>query len=197
MQRKTLLASVFTLVIAGAASMVVAQNAAPPAPPAKAATAKPAPGKPGPMARDDMPDDMVGGPDFAGPGPGRGPGFGPGPGFGRPGFGRPGGDGPGSPVIGDLNALERLYRDSGRTKDLTALYNDVLSKSQDPRVRTYVYHQLARVQSAPANTDQAIATLRKSLDENLTNEAKKRAEFEKMRADWEQRRNQGKPSPQS
>lgn len=188
MQRKTLLTSAFTVLIAGAASMVIAQNATPPAPPAKGAAARPAPGKPGPMAHDDLPDDIVGGPDFAGPV------FGPG--FGHPGFGRPGGDGPGSPVIGDLNALERLYRDSGRSKDLPALYNEVLSKSQDPRVRTYVYHELARLQSAPANTDQAIATLRKSLDENLANEAKRRAEFEKMRADWEQHRNQAKPSPQ-
>ncbi|AIF47216.1 hypothetical protein [Dyella japonica] len=181
MQRKTLLASALALLVAGATSLVIAQETGHPAPPAKNA-----PGKPGPMDRDGMPDDWVGGPDFAGPGPG----------FGRPGFGRMGFDGPESPVIGDLRALEHLYREGGRSKELPALYNDVLSKSQDPRVRTYVYHQLARLQSAPASTDQAIATLRKSLDENLGNEAKRRAEFEKMRSEWEQRRNQAKPAPQ-
>jgi hypothetical protein len=176
MQRKTLLAAALALLVAGAASMVIAQDVAPAAGPAKDA-----PGRPGPMGHDGMPGYM-GGPDFDGPGRG---------------FGRMGMDGPESPVISDLAALERLYRESGRTKELPALYNDVLSKSQDPRVRTYVYHQLARVQSAPTNTDQAIATLRKSLDENLSNEAKKRAEFDKMRSDWEQRRNQAKPAPQS
>lgn len=177
MQRKTLLASALALLMAGAASFVIAQDAAPAAP-----AGKTAPGKPGPVGR--------GGPGFGGPG------FG-GPGFGRPDIGAPGFDGPGSPVIGDLNALERVYRDAGRSKELPALYNDVLSKTQDPRVRTYVYHQLARVQQAPTNADQAIATLRKSLDENLANEAKRRAEFDKMRAEWEQRANQPKPAPQS
>lgn len=176
MQRKTLLASALALMVAGAASLVIAQDAGP-LPPPKGAPAKPAQGR-GP-----------GGPGFGGPG------FG-GPGFGGPGFGgRPGFEGPQSPVIEDLHALERLYKDSGRTKELASLYNDVLSKSQDPRVRTYAYHELARVQSAPTNTDQAIATLRKSLDENLANEAKHRAEMDKMRAEWEQRRNPSKPGP--
>lgn len=169
MQRKTLLASALALMVAGLASQVWAQDA-PPAPPAKSSP------KAAPMAHDAMPGPM-GGPEG---------------GFGHPGFGRPDMAGPEAPVIGDLAALERLYRESGRSKELPALYNDVLSKSQDPRVRTYVYHQLARLQAAPANTDQAIATLRKSLDENLANEAKMRAQMDKLRSDWEQRRNQPK-----
>jgi len=179
MQRKTLLASALVLLVVGATSLVIAQNVPGP-------DKNPSAG-PAPMGHREPMDGFMDGPDLGGPGPG----------FGRPGFGRMGVAGPESPVIGDLAALERLYRESGRTKELPALYNDVLSKSQDPRVRTYVYHQLARVQSAPANTDQAMATLRKSLDENLSNEAKKRAEFEKMRSDWEQRRNPAKPAPQS
>jgi len=182
MQRKTLLASALALVITVATSVVIAQSAPGPD---KHATAGPAP-----MAHDTSPDGFMSGSDRGGPG------FG-GPGMGRPDGGPMGFGGPESPVIGDLAALERLYRESGRSKELPALYNEVLSKSQDPRVRTYAYHQLARVQAAPANTDQAIATLRKSLDENLANEAKKRAEFEKMRSDWEQRRNAAKPAPQS
>lgn len=171
MQRKTLLACVLALTVAGAASLVVAQEAGPAG---KGAAAKPAP-----MAHDDMPD-LFGGPQIGGPA------------FGRPGFG-PGVEGPQSPIINDLNALDRLYRQSGRVKELPALYNDVLSKTQDPRVRDYVYHQLARAQAAPANTDQAITTLRKSLDENLANEAKRRAEWDKMRSNWQQRRDQAKP----
>ncbi|MEO7067879.1 MAG: hypothetical protein ABI114_13270 [Rhodanobacter sp.] len=89
-------------------------------------------------------------------------------------------------VIGDMRALERLYMQSGRSKDLTALYNEVLTKSQDPRVRDYTYRRLARLQAQPANVDQAIATLRKGLDESLANEAKMRTQHEAMRANWQQ-----------
>jgi predicted negative regulator of RcsB-dependent stress response len=91
-----------------------------------------------------------------------------------------------SGAMSDLHALERLYLKAGRQKDLAAVYNEVLSKSQDPRLRTYAYHRLARLQAQPANVDQAIATLRKSLSENLANEAKMRAERERMRAQWQQ-----------
>jgi hypothetical protein len=101
---------------------------------------------------------------------------------GRRGFG-----GPGSEVIGNLRGLERLYVISGRSKELPALYNEVLAKSQNPRVRNYVYKHLARLQAQPANVDQAIGTLRKSLDENLANEAKRRSQMEAMRAKWAQR----------
>lgn len=91
-------------------------------------------------------------------------------------------------AMSDLHSLERLYRKAGREKELTGVYNEVLAKSQDPRLRTYAYHRLARLQSQPANVDQAIATLRKSLSENLANEAKMRAERERMRAQSEQRK---------
>ena len=95
--------------------------------------------------------------------------------------------GPGMGAFADLHALERLYREAGREKELTGLYNEVLAKSQDPHLRTYIYHQLARLQARPANVDQAIATLHKSLTENLANEATQRAEREQMRAQWQQR----------
>ena len=90
-------------------------------------------------------------------------------------------------VIGDLRGLERLYQQAGRSKELTAVYHDVLARSQNPRVRNYVYHRLARLQAQPANVDQAIATLRKGLDENLANDARIRSEREKMRSNWQQR----------
>lgn len=95
-------------------------------------------------------------------------------------------------VITDLRALERLYVQAGRSKEMIALYNDVLAKSQDPRVRDYAYQHLARLQAQPANVDQAIATLRKGLDESLANESKMRMEHEKMRARWQQ---QPAPTP--
>ena len=97
-------------------------------------------------------------------------------------------------VIGDLRGLERLYLQAGRSKEMASVYNDVLAKSQDPRVRDYVYQRLARLQAQPANVDQAIATLRKALDENLANEAKMRAEREKMRATWQQRAGEAAPA---
>jgi hypothetical protein len=95
---------------------------------------------------------------------------------------------PGSGALSDLHALEHLYRKAGREKELAGIYNEVLSKSQDARLRTYAYHRLARLQAQPANVDQAIATLRKSLSENLANEAKVRADRERMRAQWQQGR---------
>jgi Spy/CpxP family protein refolding chaperone len=100
-----------------------------------------------------------------------------------------------SGVIGDLHGLERLYMQAGRSKEMASVYNDVLARSQDPRVRDYVYQRLARLQAQPANVDQAIATLRKGLDENLANEAKMRAEHEKMRAAWQQRAGGAAPPP--
>lgn len=67
----------------------------------------------------------------------------------------------------DLRAIERLYRAGGQSKELPGFYRDVLAKTQNPILRNYVYLRLARLQSAPTNTDAAIATLRQSLDENL------------------------------
>lgn len=93
-------------------------------------------------------------------------------GFRHPGMMEHGGewrhDDPAHAVIMDMWGIERLDRISGRSQDLTALYNHVLDKTQDPGVRHFVYMQLARSQMKPANVDQATATLRKSLDEDLT-----------------------------
>ena len=97
-------------------------------------------------------------------------------------------------VIGDLRAMERLYLQAGRSKELTALYNDVLARSQNPRVRDYAYQRLARLQAQPANVDQAIATLRKALDESLADDARMRDAREKMRSNWPQRKAAQPPS---
>lgn len=95
-----------------------------------------------------------------------------------------------SPVIGDLRGLERLYIRAGRSKDLATLYREVLAKSQNPRVRDYVYRHLARLQTQPAHFDQAIATLHRSLEENLAREAKLAVAREKMREAWQKRHGQ-------
>ena len=97
-------------------------------------------------------------------------------------------------VLGDLHAMERLYLQAGRSKELTSLYNDVLARSQNPRVRDYAYQGLARLQAQPANVDQAIATLRKALDESLAEDAKARDAREKMRSNWQQRK-AAQPAP--
>ena len=75
--------------------------------------------------------------------------------------------GPGFAVIHDLKQLRRLYAMSGREGEIVAVYHEVLNKTQDPRLRHYVYNALAREQLKPANTDEAIATLRTSLSEDL------------------------------
>jgi hypothetical protein len=66
-----------------------------------------------------------------------------------------------------LRSLEHLYRESGRLDALPGLYRDVLAKTQNPMLRNVAYRHLAKLQSAPANADTAIATLRQSLDENI------------------------------
>jgi hypothetical protein len=76
---------------------------------------------------------------------------------------------------------------TGRSKELPALYNDVLAKSQNPRVRDYAYRHLARAQMQPTNVDAAISTLRKSLDENLAQDQKRHQEMEAFKARMQQR----------
>ena len=165
MQRKTLLASAASLLLAGSAAFAYAQDATPPAPPAPTArSAQPTPPGPGPQQ----------GPKWGHGGDhDRGDRDGDRGGWGHHGRG-PEDDG----VIGDLRSLERIYVMAGRSKDLPALYNEVLAKSQNPRVRNYVYEHLARAQLQPSNPDAAIATLRKSLDENLAQDQKRHQEME-------------------
>lgn len=171
MHRTTLLASALTVLLAGSASFAIAQSM----PSSNAPTAANAMSPPRPA----MPMRMGNrAPQFHGA-------------WGH------GGKRQHSGVISDLHGLERLYTEAGRSKDLAAVYNDVLTRSQDPRVRNYVYHRLARLQARPTNVDQAIATLRKSLDENLANAAKMRSEREQMRSKWQQRRNGSSTTPAS
>ena len=170
MHRKTLLAATLALLMAGSSAVVMAQDAPPPA----AAGAMQGKGMmvPGAMHGDRHS-----------------------PGMDHRGMWQHGGRDEHGSVVSYLRGLERLYMMSGRSKDMAAVYNDVLVKSQDPRVRDYAYQHLARLQARPSNVDQAIATMRKGLDESLANEAKMRAEREKMRSAWKQQHDDaGKPS---
>jgi hypothetical protein len=71
-------------------------------------------------------------------------------------------------VVNDLQHLQRLYDLNGRESEMRNIYHDVLQKTQVPAVRQYVYEALARNLLRPANVDQAITTIRTSLDEDLS-----------------------------
>jgi hypothetical protein len=75
--------------------------------------------------------------------------------------------GPGFAVINDLEQLRRLYAMTGHESEIIGVYHDVLTRTQDPMLRHFVYESLAREQLKPANPDQAIATLRTSLAEDI------------------------------
>jgi len=76
------------------------------------------------------------------------------------------------PVVNDLQHLQRLYDLNGRESEMRDIYHDVLLKTQVPAVRQYVYEALARNLLRPTNVDQAITTIRTSLDEDLSTLAK-------------------------
>ncbi len=169
MQRKTLLAATLAVLMASSSALVLAQDAPPPT----AAGAMQGKG----MAPGAMHGDRHS------------------PGMDHRGMWQHGGRDEHGGVVSYLRGLERLYMMSGRSKDMAAVYSDVLAKSQDPHVRDYAYQHLARLQARPSNVDQAIATMRKGLDESLAHEAKMRAEREKMRSVWKQHHdNAAKPS---
>lgn len=71
-------------------------------------------------------------------------------------------------VVNDLQHLQRLYDLNGRESEMRDIYHDVLLKTQIPAIRQYVYEALARNLLRPVNVDQAITTIRTSLDEDLS-----------------------------
>ncbi|OXC74153.1 hypothetical protein [Caballeronia sordidicola] len=82
------------------------------------------------------------------------------------------GFGPSFAVVNDLQHLQRLYDLNGRESEMRDIYHDVLLKTQVPAIRQYVYEALARNLLRPTNVDQAITTIRTSLDEDLGTLAK-------------------------
>jgi hypothetical protein len=75
--------------------------------------------------------------------------------------------GPAGEVLQTLHEIEHLYREQGRTREVIALYQEVLGKTRDPLVRHAAYEAIARAQAQPVDTDKAVVTLKQSLDESL------------------------------
>lgn len=67
----------------------------------------------------------------------------------------------------NLMQLERLYILDGRAKDVPALYQDLLTRTQNAQLRSFAYARIAKQQARPANPSQVIATVKQALDENL------------------------------
>ncbi|MEO8671308.1 MAG: hypothetical protein ABI411_08330 [Tahibacter sp.] len=76
-------------------------------------------------------------------------------------------DGPVRSAARQLRMLERLYRINGRGNEIPALYKDVLTRTQNPQLRTFAYGRLAHAELQPAHPELAIESLRKSVDESL------------------------------
>ena len=70
-------------------------------------------------------------------------------------------------AIRDLRQLERAYRHSGREKDVASIYTDVLKRTNDPVVRDFANHRLARIAMRAGDTKGAIERLNQSLDDDL------------------------------
>ncbi len=70
-------------------------------------------------------------------------------------------------VFADLRAIRKLSMLSGDRAELVATYQHILASTQNPILRNYAYLHLARLQLHVSNSHAALATLRKSLDENL------------------------------
>lgn len=71
-------------------------------------------------------------------------------------------------VMRDMMHLERLYILDGRAKDVASLYQDLLNRTQNAQLRSFAFKRIARQQARPADPSQVIATVKQSLDENLT-----------------------------
>ncbi len=70
-------------------------------------------------------------------------------------------------TVRNLHELERLYLIDGRAQEIPAMYRDVLTRTENPAVRQFAYHRIARYDMKPADVTKSIATLRQSLDESL------------------------------
>jgi hypothetical protein len=71
-------------------------------------------------------------------------------------------------VMRDMIQLERLYVLDGRAQDVPGLYQDLLNRTQNAQLRAFAYKRIARQQARPTNPSQVIATVKQSLDENLS-----------------------------
>jgi predicted negative regulator of RcsB-dependent stress response len=60
-----------------------------------------------------------------------------------------------------------MYRANGREKDVPALYQDVLTRTNDPVVRHMAGRRLAQLQWRGGNKDAAMQQMQKNLDADL------------------------------
>ncbi len=67
----------------------------------------------------------------------------------------------------EMVVLQHLYLVAGHRQEAIAMYRQVLAQTHDQMLRTFAYEHLARLQAMPSAPDQAIATLRKALAEDL------------------------------
>jgi hypothetical protein len=74
---------------------------------------------------------------------------------------------PSAAVLLDLRALERMYRASGREKDVAGLYRDALARSKDPVVRHLAGRRLARLEWQAGDKQAALEQMQRNLDEDL------------------------------
>jgi hypothetical protein len=74
---------------------------------------------------------------------------------------------PGVAVVINLRAIERVYRQQGRERELPGFYRDVLGRSGDPLVRNFINYRLARLELRGDDAKGALDALMRNLDENL------------------------------
>ena len=74
---------------------------------------------------------------------------------------------PSASVLRDVAGLERMYRRSGREKEIPGLWRDVLARTNDPVVRHMAGGRLARLEWRAGNKDAAIEQMKKNLDADL------------------------------
>jgi hypothetical protein len=73
---------------------------------------------------------------------------------------------PAMAVVINLRAIERVYRQDGKAKELPAFYREQLGKTDDPLVRNYVHYRLARLEMREDDATAALDALRRNLEEN-------------------------------
>lgn len=69
-------------------------------------------------------------------------------------------------VVMNLRAIERVYREDGRSDEVPAFYREQLARTQDPLVRNFVHYRLARLELRGDDAKAALEALRRNLDEN-------------------------------
>ena len=70
-------------------------------------------------------------------------------------------------VAMDFRRLERLYRHTGQQTQVVAMYQDLLKRTEHPRLRAFAERRLQRAERL-ANPERTVAELRARIDEKLS-----------------------------